>query len=115
MQQSPAPALEAVAASIEMRQLPGLEAALAKMAEQVSLNLPTQDLLASFGEEWTATLTKAFAAAGADLPPARTAVEAARRVEVQGTHGRAQPYATAKAVEDATPDLERRLRGIMTP
>lgn len=87
VQQSLAPALEAFAASIEMPQLPGLEAALATMAEQVSLNLPTQDLLASFGNEWAATLTKAVAAAGADLPPARAAIEAARHVEVEGSRG----------------------------
>jgi len=82
-----APALEAFAASIEMPRLPGLEAALAKMAEQVSLNLETQDLLASFGEDWAATLTKAIAAAGADLPPARNVIEAARNVEVESTRG----------------------------
>ncbi|MEI2699980.1 MAG: hypothetical protein V9E94_17190 [Microthrixaceae bacterium] len=87
MQQSLAPALEAFAASIEIPPLPGLEAALAKMAEQVSLNLPTQDLLASFGKEWAATLTKAVAAAEADLPQARTAIEAARHIEVEGTRG----------------------------
>lgn len=87
VQQSLAPALEAFAASIEMPRTPGLEAALAKIAEQVSLNLPTQDLLASFGNEWANTLTKAVAAAGADLPPARTAIEAARHVEVEVTRG----------------------------
>ncbi len=87
VQDSLAPALEAFAASIEMPRLPGLEAALAKVAEQVSLDLPTQDLLASFGEEWAATLTKAVAAAGADLPPARTAIEAARHIQVESLRG----------------------------
>ena len=85
--ESLAPALEAFAASIEIPRLPGLEAALAKVAEQVSLDLPTQDLLASFGEEWAATLTKAVAAAEVDLPQARTAIEAARHIEVEGTRG----------------------------
>ena len=87
VQDSLAPALEAFAASIEMPRLPCLEAALAKVAEQVSLDLPTQDLLASFGEEWAATLTKAVAAAGADLPPARTAIEAARHIQVESLRG----------------------------
>ena len=87
VQDSLAPALEAFAASIEMPRLPGLEAALAKVAEQVSLDLPTQDLLASFGEEWAATLTKAVAAAGAVLPPARTAIEAARHIQVESLRG----------------------------
>lgn len=81
--ESLAPTLEAFAASIEMAPLPGLEAALARMAEQVSLNLPTQDLLASFGNEWADSLTKAVAAAEADLPQARAAIEAARHVEVE--------------------------------
>jgi len=83
VQQSMAPALEAFAASIEMPRPPGLEGALAEMAKQVSLNLPTQDLLASFGKEWATTLTTAVAAAGADLPPAKKAIEAARHVEVE--------------------------------
>ena len=87
VQQSLAPTLEAFAASIEIPRLPGLEEALAKVAEQVSLDLPTQDLLASFGEEWAATLTKAVAAAGADLPPARTAIEAARHIQVESGRG----------------------------
>ena len=87
VQDSLAPALEAFVASIEIPPLPGLEAALAKVAEQVSINLPTQDLLASFGKEWAATLTKAVAAAGADLPPARNVIEAARHVEVESTRG----------------------------
>ena len=87
VQQTLAPAPEAFIASIEMSPLPGLEPALAAMAEQVSLNLPTQDLLASFGNEWAATLTEAVAAARADLPQARTAIEAARHVEVESTRG----------------------------
>ncbi len=87
VQQSLAPALEALAASIEMPRMAGLEATLAEMAKQVSLNLPTQDLLASFGEEWAATLTRAVADAGADLPPAKKAIEAARHVEVESTRG----------------------------
>lgn len=87
VQQSMAPALEALAASIDMPRMAGLEATLAEMAKQVSLNIPTQDLLASFGDEWAATLTKAVASAGADLPPARTSIEAARHVEVESTRG----------------------------
>jgi len=87
VQDSLVPALEAFAVSIEMPRLPGLEAALAKVAEQVSVDLPTQELLASFGNEWADTLTKAIAAAEADLPQARTAIEAARNVEVEGTRG----------------------------
>lgn len=85
--ESLAPALEALAASIQMSRTPELEATLAKVAEQVSLNLPTEDLLASFGEKWAATLTKAVTAAGVDLPTARTDVEAARHVEMEGTRG----------------------------
>lgn len=81
VQQALAPALEAFAASIEMSPLPGSEVALATIAEQISLNLPTQDLLASFGNEWANSLTKAIAAAGVDLPQARTALEAARHIE----------------------------------
>lgn len=38
---------------------------------------------ASFGEQWAATLTKAVAAAGADLPLARKAIEAARHIEME--------------------------------
>ncbi len=87
VQESLAPALEAFAASIEMPRLHGLEAALAKIAEQVALDLPTQELLASFGNEWADSLTKAVAAAGADLPQARTAIEAASNIEVERTHG----------------------------
>jgi len=87
VQESLAPALEAFAASIEMPRLRGLEAALAKIAEQVALDLPTQELLASFGNGWADSLTKAVAAAGADLPQARTAIEAARHVEVERTRG----------------------------
>ena len=87
VQQSLAPALEAFAASIEIPPLPGLGAALATMAEEISINLPTQDLLASFGNEWAATLAKVVAAAGADLPQARNVIEAARHVEVEGTRG----------------------------
>ncbi len=87
VQESLAPALEAFAASIEMPQLPGLEAALATMAEQVAINLPTQELLASFGNEWAATLTKAVAPAGADLPPAKNAIEAARHIQVESLRG----------------------------
>lgn len=73
-----APALEASAASVEVPQPPGLEAALAKRAAQVSLNPPTQDPLASFGNEWEAALTKAVTEAGVDSPQARTAFEAGR-------------------------------------
>jgi len=87
VQESLAPALQAFAASIETPPLPGMEAALATMAEQVSLNLPTQELLASFGNEWAATITKAVAAAGADLLPAKQAIEMAHHVEVEGTRG----------------------------
>ncbi len=87
VQDSLAPALEAFVASIEIPPLPGLDAVLAKMAEQVSLNLPTQDLLASFGNEWADSLTKAVAAAKADLPQVRTAIEAARHIEVEGPRG----------------------------
>jgi len=87
VQESLAPALEAFTTSIEMPRQPGLEATLATIAEQVSINLPTQDLLASFGNEWAATLTKAVATASADLPPARNVIEAARHVKVGSTRG----------------------------
>lgn len=87
VQRAITPALASFAASIEVPRPPGLEAALAEMAKQVSLSLPAQDLLASFGEEWAATLTKAVAEAGADLPDARNVIEAAGSVEVESTHG----------------------------
>jgi hypothetical protein len=70
-----------------MPRLPGLEAALATMAEQVSLNLPTKGLLASFGDEWAATLRSAVAVNGADLSSAIDAIEAAGGIEVVSTRG----------------------------
>jgi hypothetical protein len=87
VQQSMVPALEAYATSIDMPRLPGLEAALATMAEQVSFNLPTKGLLASFGAEWAATLRSAVAVNGADLSSAIDAIEAAGGIEVVSTCG----------------------------
>ncbi|CAB4717287.1 MAG: hypothetical protein F2668_09155 [Actinobacteria bacterium] len=87
VQQSMAPVLEALAGSIEMPRMAGLDVTLAEMAKQVSLNLPTQNLLASFGKEWAASLTTAVAAAGADLPSAKKFIEAARHVEAVATSG----------------------------
>jgi len=45
------------------------------MGEDHPVPLPSEGLLASFGEEWPATLTKTVTAAGADLPRARTTIE----------------------------------------
>lgn len=87
VQQSLAPALEAYATSIDMPRLPGLEAALATMAEQVSLNLPTKGLLASFGDEWAATLRSTVAVNGTDLSSAIDAIGAAGGAQVVRTRG----------------------------
>lgn len=82
------PAIEAFAASIgEMPPLPGLEAALAELAEQVSLNLPTQDLLGSFGQEWAATLASTVTRSGTDALPARDVITAADGTGLVSTHG----------------------------
>lgn len=81
VQQAIAPALASFAASIEVPRPPGIDAALSAIAEQIAASLPTQDLLASFGEEWAASIGKTLATAGVDLTPTITAIEAARRVE----------------------------------
>lgn len=86
--QSINPTLEALSASIaEMPAMPGLRAMLAELAEQISLNLPTQDLLGSFGQEWAATLASAVTASRSDMLPGLDAIEAAEAVGLVGTRG----------------------------
>ena len=83
--QSIAPALEAFAASIEVPPMPGLETALTELAKRVSLDLPTQDLLASFGKDWAAALAAATAASrfdGLRTLQSSTAVEVAELVGI---------------------------------
>lgn len=85
--QSIAPALEAFAASIEMPPMPGLKAALTELAEQVSRNLPTQELLGSFGERWAAALTAVSDTSRVDVRRAidvTTTGEAAGLVRTRG-------------------------------
>ena len=86
-QQSIAPILEDLAASIEMPRLPGIDAALAAIAEQIATTLPMRDLLASFGDEWSASIGKTLAAAGSDLAPAINAIEAARHAQAASVGG----------------------------
>lgn len=67
LQQSMAPALEAISASIaESPAMTELRATMATISEHVAQNLPTQDLLASFGEEWAAALAAATATSRSD-------------------------------------------------
>ena len=87
VQQSIAPLLESFAASIEIPRLPGIDAALAAIAEQIAMTLPTRDLLASFGDEWSASIGKTLAAAGSDLAPAINAIEAARHAQAASVGG----------------------------
>ena len=87
VQQSIAPILEDLAASIEMPRLPGIDAALAAIAEQIATTLPTRDLLASFGDEWAASIGKTLAAAGSDLAPTINAIEAARHAQTASVGG----------------------------
>lgn len=82
-----APALEAFAASIEVPPMAGLETALTALAERVSLDLPTQELLASFGESWAAALTDASTAsrpAGLPTLPSSIGVEVAELAGIGG-------------------------------
>jgi hypothetical protein len=67
LQQSMAPALEAISASIaESPAMTELRATLATISEQIAQSLPTRDLLASFGEEWAAALTATSATSRSD-------------------------------------------------
>lgn len=81
VQQAIAPALARFAASVDASRLTEVEATASAIAERVSLNLPTRELLASFGEEWSASIGKAVAADGADLTPVMNAIEAALHVQ----------------------------------
>ncbi len=65
--QSLAPALEAFAASTETLTTPALEAAFTVLAERISLDLPTRELLGSFGEQWAAALAAATGASQVDI------------------------------------------------
>lgn len=86
--QSITPKLEALSASIvEMPAMPGLRAMLAELAEQISLNLPTQDLLGSFGQEWAAMLASAVIAPGSHMLPRLDVIEAADAVGLVSTRG----------------------------
>lgn len=65
--------------------MPGLETALTELAKRVSLDLPTQDLLASFGKDWAAALAAATAASrfdGLRTLQSSTAVEVAELVGI---------------------------------
>lgn len=87
MSEAISPALEHLAASIEMPPLPGLEAALAELAKRVSLSLPTQELLGSFGEAWAASLASATATARGDVVRAFDAATAANVAGLGGSRG----------------------------
>lgn len=80
-------ALEDLAASIEMPPMSGIRVALAELAEQVSLNLPTQDLLGSFGEEWAASLSSTADASRADVLLAFDATTTAQVAGMAGSRG----------------------------
>ncbi|MGB3412686.1 MAG: type IV toxin-antitoxin system AbiEi family antitoxin domain-containing protein [Microthrixaceae bacterium] len=57
LEESMAPALEAISASIAASPaMVELQEKLAQISKQVAQNLPTQDLLASFGKDWAAAL-----------------------------------------------------------
>lgn len=93
MAEAISPALEHIAVSIEMSRLPGLAAAFAELAKQVSLSLPTQELLGSFGEEWAASLTSVTTASRDHVLRAFDATTAAKveeqpRYAHSGTSGR---------------------------
>lgn len=88
VQQSMAPALAALSASIaESPAMTELQATLATMSQQIALSLPTQDLLRSFGEEWGAALATAAARSGTDVLPALDVIEAASGVGLVSPHG----------------------------
>lgn len=87
MAQAISPALEHLAASIEMPPLPGLQAALAELAKQVSLSLPTQELLGSFGEAWAASLASATATDRGDVLRAFDRATAAEVAGLAGSRG----------------------------
>jgi hypothetical protein len=82
-----APALEAFAASIEMPPMPGLEAACSVLAERVSRDLPTQDLLASFGKDWAAALAATTAISRSDALRTLQAPTAVEVVELAAIGG----------------------------
>lgn len=86
--QAISPALETLAASIgEMPPMPEVQAALTELAEQVSLNLPTQNLLASFGQDWAASLASVTNGSASDVLSALDAITAANGTGLVGTHG----------------------------
>lgn len=80
------PALEHFAASMETPPMSGIHATLAELAEQVSLNLPTQDLLGSFGEEWAASIASATSASRNEMLRAFDATTMAKIAELAGSH-----------------------------
>lgn len=80
-------ALASFAVSIEVPRPPGIDAAISAISEHITASLPTQDLLASFGQEWAASIGMTLAAAGVDLTPTINAIESARRVEPVSTGG----------------------------
>lgn len=85
--QAMTPALEDLAASMAMPSTARMSAAFAEMAEQVSLNLPTQDLLGSFGEEWAASIASANAASRADVLRAFDATTMSKIAGMAGSRG----------------------------
>lgn len=86
--QSIRPTLEAFATLIgETPPPPALKAILADMAKQISLELPTQNLLGSFGAEWAATLAAAVTASGTEALPEHGVIAAANGAAQLETRG----------------------------
>jgi hypothetical protein len=82
------PILEAFATVIgETSPPPEMKATLAVMVERISLNLPTQNLLASFGAEWAATLAAAVTASGTEALPEHGVIAAASDTAQLETRG----------------------------
>lgn len=86
--QSMAPALEAISASTPgSPAMTEFRATMARISEQVAQNLPTQDLLASFGEEWAAALAAASATSRSDGLRALQSTIAVEVAELAGIDG----------------------------
>jgi hypothetical protein len=81
------PTLEAFAASIEIPPMPGIEAALAELADRISLSLPTQEFLGAFGEQWATALAAATDASRVDVQRAIDVKATAEGVGLVGTRG----------------------------
>lgn len=88
LQQSMAPALEAISASIaDSPDMIELREKLTEIPRQVTQDLPTEDLLVSFGKEWAAALTATTVISrseGLRILPSSTAIEIAELAGIGG-------------------------------